>query len=210
MTEPLLPPDLVLDRRVGEGRRSIVYLARYQGDTVAAKVYRPEFIRKYRDKYRIDIAQFEMQRNRALRDVPGLARFTARPLGVLGGDGRHGLVFLQSFIDGIPLVQLGREQGGLPSSILAAGATIVARAEAAGLHDLDLYYRNILVWQQNGEWLPALHDFNLMPQHLFPPNPFLYIAYRTGIRKKSHRDHRCIAQWKRFSDACASDRKFEG
>lgn len=210
MTEPALPPDLELERRVGEGRRSVVYRARYQGETIAAKVYRPEFIHKYRQKYGVDIARFEMQRNRAVRDVPGLRVYTARPLAVVGGDARHDLAFLQSFVDGIPLVQLGRELGALPDSLLAAGQTIVARAEAAGLHDLDLYYRNILVRQFDGDWIPALHDFNLMPQHLFPPNPFLAFAYRTGIRKKSHRDYRCIAQWVDFSDACAHNETFDG
>jgi RIO-like serine/threonine protein kinase len=209
LTEPALPPDLEPGRRVGEGRRSVVYRARYRGQTVAAKVYRPEFIRKYREKYGVDIARFEMQRNRAVRDVEGLRVFTARPVAVVGGDGRYDLAFLQSYVEGIPLVQLGREQGGLPPALLEAGRAIVSRAEAAGLHDLDLYYRNILVHEQGGEWLPVLHDFNLMPQHLFPPNPFLALAYKTGIRRKSHRDYRCLAQWQRFSEACALNREFD-
>lgn len=208
MPAPVLPPEVVLDRVAGEGRRSVVYRARYRGEPVAAKVYRPDFIRKYRDKYRVDIARFEMQRNRAVRDVPGLRDYTARPLAVIGGDGRHDLAFLQSFVEGIPLVRLGREHNGLPESLLTAGQMIVSRAEAAGLHDLDLYFRNILVQQRDGDWLPVLYDFNLMPQYLFPPNPFLAIAYKTGIRKKSHRDHRCIAQWHRFSEACAKNQAF--
>ena len=83
--------------------------------------------------------------------------------------------------------------------MLEAGKHIVHLAESAGLHDLDLFYRNILV-RQNGEgWVPVIHDFNLVPQHLFPPNPFLYLAYRFGIRKKSHRDYRCIRQWREFT-----------
>lgn len=209
LTEPVLPTDLELGGRVGEGRRSVVYRARYGGELIAAKVYRPEFIRKYRQKYRVNIARFEMQRNRTVRDVPGLRVYTTRPLAVVGGDGGHDLAFLQSFVDGIPLVQLGRGLGALPESVLDAGRTIVSRAEAAGLHDLDLYYRNILVRQFEGEWIPALHDFNLMPQYLFPPNPFLAFAYRTGIRKKSHRDHRCIAQWAKFSNACSRNEAFE-
>jgi hypothetical protein len=45
-----------------------------------------------------------------------------------------------------------------------------------------------------------------MPQHLHPPNPFLAIAYRTGLRAKSHRDRRCIAQWRSFSAECAAKR----
>ena len=95
----------------------------------------------------------------------------------------------------------------------AGGALLRARAglpglpldsDGDGLHDLDLYYRNILVREHEGTWLPVLHDFNLMPQHTFPPNPFLAIAYRAGIRRKSHRDYRCIRQWRQFSESCGN------
>ena len=137
MTEPqrtpCLPPDVIPDRRVGEGRRSVVYRCRYRGETAAVKVYRPTFIDKYREKYGVDIARFEMQRNRDVRDVPGLRDYTAKPLAVIGGDGRHDLAFLQSFVDGIPLVRLGRENRGLPAELLAAGREIVRLVEAAGL-----------------------------------------------------------------------------
>ena len=207
MTEPDFPPDLVPGPRIGEGRRSVVYRAVYRGETVAAKIYRPEFIEKYRERYRVNIAEFELGRNRAVRDLQGLRPFVARPVGIVGLDGGRGLAFLQEFIDGIPLVELGLREHGLPRSVLDAGQLIVSRAERAGLHDLDLYYRNVLVRECKGEWLPVLHDFNLMPQHLFPPNPFLWLAYRSGIRRKSHRDRRCIRQWHAFSEDCRTGKR---
>lgn len=204
MTEPVLPADLTLDQRLGEGRRSVVYRANYHDKVVALKVYRPEFIRKYREKYGVNIAEFEFSRNQAVRNVRGLQPYTAEPLAVVGLDGSCDLAFVQELVNGMPLVDLGRLNKGLPSSVLEAGDRIVALAETAGLHDLDLYYRNILVREHEGTWLPVLHDFNLMPQHTFPPNPFLAIAYRAGIRRKSHRDYRCIRQWRQFSESCGN------
>ena len=48
----------------------------------------------------------------------------------------------------------------------------------------------------------VIHDFNLVPQYQFPPNPFLAFAYLTGIRKKSHRDWRCLKGWQEWSEHC--------
>lgn len=204
MTDPALPADLQLGQRLGEGRRSVVYRAHYRDEVVALKVYRPTFISKYREKYGVNIAEFEFSRNRAVRDIQGLRPYTAAPIAIIGLDGNCDLAFIQELVDGIPLVELGRLNKGLPASVLDAGDRIVALAETADLHDLDLYYRNILVRENQGRWLPVLHDFNLMPQHLFPPNPFLALAYRTGIRRKSHRDYRCITQWRQFSASCGN------
>ncbi len=191
-----LPAGLEVLEVVGSGRRSITFKARQGGEVVALKVYRPQFIARYRKKYNVNIAVFEMSRNRALRKIPELVSFTARPIRVIGHDGQHSLCFMQEFIDGVPLPELAKQHKGLPVSVLRAGEQIVRLAAKAGLHDLDLYYKNVLARQVGGQWLPVLHDFNLMPQHEHPPNPFLALAYRTGLRKKSHRDLRCLEQWR--------------
>ena len=154
-------------------------------------------------KFGLDIARFEWARNHAFINVPGLAPYAARPLEILGQDDGFSPAFLQERIEGLPLTELGMRDGGLPENVLEAGRKIVRLAETAGLHDLDLYYRNILVRQSSAGWLPIIHDFNLVPQHLFPPNPFLALAYRLGLRKNSHRDYRCIRQWREFSDSCS-------
>lgn len=182
----------------------MVWAATYRGQAAVLKLYRDAFVCKYRERFGVDIARFEFSRNEAFRAVPGLARYAARPLALTGQDGAGPAGFVQERIDGVPLVELGRREGGLPRSVLEAGDRIVARAEAAGLHDLDLYYENVLLRRCDGEWLPALHDFNLLPQYLYPPNPFLAFAYRSGLRRKSHRDYRCIRQWRAFSAACAA------
>jgi hypothetical protein len=188
----------------GRGRRSVTFKALYHGKTVAMKVYRPEFIRKYRDRYGVNIGVFEMSRNRAFCEVPELREYAAQPVAVLGEDGAHSLIFLQEFIHGLALTRLGKKEGGLPDSVLEAGERIIRIAELNGLHDLDLFYRNILCRQADGVWQPVIHDFNLMPQHLFPPNPFLKLALKLGVRKPSHRDYRCIAQWRAYSSECRS------
>jgi hypothetical protein len=201
---PRLPAGLQLERPLGAGRRSEVWAVRYRGEPAALKLYRDAFVEKYRNRYGIDIAVFEFARNQAVRAVPGLAPYAARPLAVIGRDDGCSPGFVQERIDGVPLPAFARRAGGLPDSVLEAGAFIVRRAEAAGLHDLDLYYENILLRERDGRWLPVLHDFNLLPQHLYPPNPFLAFAYRVGLRRKSHRDYRCIRQWRAFSAACAA------
>lgn len=202
-TAPRLPPGLEPGARLGEGRRSVVYRASWQGRIIALKLYRPEFVSKYRDKYGLDIARFEYDRNRAFIEVPGLAPYAAKPIGTLGQDDGFSPAFLQECIDGLPLTELGMQEGGLPEELLDAGKHIVHLAESAGLHDLDLFYRNILVRQSADGWMPVIHDFNLVPQYLFPPNPFLKVAYSIGLRKFSHRDYRCIRQWREFSESCS-------
>jgi hypothetical protein len=198
-----LPPDLEPLEVAGEGRRSITFRASHRGDIVAMKVYRPEFVEKYRKKFDVNIAVFEMSKNRRFRKIPELLPFAAKPLAVMGHDGKCTLMFLQEFISGIPLTELGERNKGLPDSVLEAGETIVRIAEMNELYDMDLFYKNVLVRKQHGVWLPVIHDFNLMPQTEHPPNPFLALALKTGMRKKSHRDYRCLEEWREFSIKCA-------
>lgn len=197
-----LPQELLLIGFAGQGRRSVTFKANYQGETVALKVYRGEFIEKYQDRYKLNIAQFEMTRNQAFYAVDALRPYAAKPVRVLGVDDGYSLCFLQEFIDGPTLVELAEQNQGLPQTVLDAGQLICEQAEVAGLHDLDLFYKNILVRKQNDAWLPVINDFNLVPQYQFPPNPFLQLAYLTGIRKKSHRDWRCLKGWHDWSDHC--------
>ena len=197
-----LPEDLVPVSLAGEGRRSVTFRAKYHDEVVALKVYRKEFIEKYQRRYSLNIAQFEYDRNQAFYAVEALRPYAARPIKVLGIDDGYSLCFLQEFINGPALVELAQKNHGLPQSVLDAGQLICEKAEAAGLHDLDLFYKNVLVREKNGTWLPVIHDFNLVPQYQYPPNPFLALAYLTGLRKKSHRDWRCLKGWHDWSDQC--------
>lgn len=192
-----LPSNLEPLSVIGAGSRSITFKASFRSETVAMKAYRPEVIEKYRKKYDVNIAVFEMSRNRAFRKVPELLPYAAKPLSVIGHDGKHSLVFLQELIrESTNMTDLAAGNGGLPESVLEAGETIVRMAELAELHDLDLDPDGMLVRQVRGVWQPVMHDFNQMPQHLFPPNPILKMAFKTGARKKSHRDYQAIGQWR--------------
>ncbi len=197
-----LPQGLEPLEIAGEGRRSVTWRAAYQGEVIALKVYRQAFIDKYQQRFKINIAQFEYDRNQAFYALEALRPFAAKPLRVIGVDDGYSLCFLQELLEGPTLVELAQSNRGLPQSVLDAGKFICEKAEAAGLHDLDLFYKNVMMRKQNDEWLPVLHDFNLLPQYQFPPNPFLALAYRTGLRRKSHRDWRCLKGWQAFSDVC--------
>ncbi len=198
----ILPEHLEPTSLVGEGRRSVTFRADYKGESIALKVYREEFIQKYQKRYKLNIAQFELSRNETFYSIDALRPYSARPLEVIGIDDGYSLCFLQEFIDGPSLLELAMRNRGLPQSVLDAGQLICEKAEASGLHDLDLFYKNILLRKKNENWLPVIHDFNLVPQYQFPPNPFLALAYLTGIRKKSHRDWRCLKGWKDWSNHC--------
>ena len=49
-------------------------------------------------------------------------------------------------------------------------------------------------------WQPKLYDFNLMPQHMCPPNPFMALGFMLGLRSKNHRDYRSLKNWQAFAD----------
>ena len=206
MNDLKLPENLVPLSLAGEGRRSVTFKAKYNGEVVALKAYRKEFIHKYQQRYGLNIAQFEFTRNQAFYEVEELRPYAAQPIEVLGVDDGYSLCFLQEFIDGPALVELAQTNHGLPQTVLDAGRLICEKAEASGLHDLDIFYKNVLVREKEGTWLPVIHDFNLVPQCQYPPNPFLALAYFTGLRRKSHRDWRCLKGWQDWSDHC-KDRK---
>jgi hypothetical protein len=194
-----LPPYLEPISVAGEGSRSITFKASYRGETVAMKAYRPEAAERYRSRYDVNIGVYEMSRNRAFRKVPGLLPYTAKPLSVIGHDGRYSLLFLQEFIDGESLTALAQRMNGLPESVVEAGENLVRTAEMNELHDLDLDPEKVLARQVRGVWQPALHDFNQMPQHLYPPNPVIKLAFKSGARKFSHRDYRNIEAWRKLT-----------
>jgi predicted Ser/Thr protein kinase len=198
-----LPPDLQPLEVVGEGRHSITFRVKFRGDILAMKVYRPESINRFRKKHDVNIAVFEMSRNRAFRKIPELLPFTAKPISVLGHDGRCSLMFLQEFVDGIPLTELAEKNKGLPDSVLEDGEIIVRHAEMNGYHELDLHYKDVLVRNQAGVWHPVLHDFNKMTKTEPQPDSLLTKVFKTGKDKKSRRDHKHLAEWRDFSQKCS-------
>lgn len=194
-----VPGSVELGPLAGRGQRSITFRATCGGEQVALKVYRRKFIDKYRRRYGLNIARYEYERNVAFRAVETLRPYAAKPVGVFDDEAASSLCFLQEFVDGVSLKELAAREGGVPPETLAAGRRIVAAASAAGLYDLDISTRNIMVRRTEAGWMPVVYDFNLVPQYLYPPNPFVALAYWSGLRRKSHRDHRAIRNWARLS-----------
>ncbi len=190
-----VPDELKLGRLLGRGARSMGYEASLDGKKVAVKFYRPKFIDKFRDRYGVDIAQFEFDRNAAFRAVPGLEKFTVEPIRVLEAKDGYSPAFVQEFVQGQPLVELMRGLGHLPPRILELGRQIIDTANAAGLHDLDMNDSNIMVRKKGDDWRLTVYDFNLMPQYLYAPNPIVKLLYKLGIRDKSGRDYQCLKRW---------------
>jgi hypothetical protein len=198
-----LPAGLEPLEVAGKGSRSITFRAIYRGDIVAMKVYRPNVIEQYKKKHRVNIAVYEMSLNRKFRKIPELLPFTAKPLAVLGHDGKSTLMFLQEYIDGVFIKELAEKNKGLPASVLEAGETIIRSAEMNDLHNLGLGIDTAMVRKQAGVWLPVLHDFNQVPKADTSSNSFLSRAFKGGAGKKAKADYQSLAEWRSYSAKCS-------
>lgn len=190
-----VPPDIEILEMIGQGRRSCTYRAQFQGRQVAVKVYRLEYLHRYRWRFRIHLAQFEHDRNRAFWDCPALRPYTVEPLRVLGVTDDYSPAFVQSWAEGIQLPNWVKQYGPVPAETLAAGYRIVATAAALGLHDLDISPGNIKLHKLADGWIPLIYDFNLLPQHLYAPNPLRGLAFRLGLRPPGYRDCAALEGW---------------
>ena len=203
MQESLLfPAEIQIKGYLGKGARSHVFEAMLDEDIVVVKTYRKEIALKYRDKYDIDIAEFEFGRNKSLYDLNEITKYIARPYRVYPASSEYTHCMIQEYISGRTLKDLIIELGHLPREVLDAGYHIVHKAEANGVHDLDISSKNVMIVEQGGELISKLYDFNLMPQCQHAPNPFLWLAFKLGLRARSYRDYRNLKKWeKRGQDA---------
>ena len=192
-----MPDEIEVLKFLGRGRRSFSYKARYDGHNAVIKIYRKEFIEKYDNKCNIDIAEFEFERNTTLYNIEQIRHYIARPFKVFAKNSSYTHSFIQEYVEGITLKQLIAKLGYLPSEVLDAGYKIVRNAESFGVHDLDISVGNILVVEENEGWAPKLYDFNLLPQHMSPPNFIMAAGIKLGLRNKSHRDYRSLKNWQR-------------
>ena len=192
-----LPDEIEVISFLGRGRRSFSYKGRYDNQDVVIKVYRREFVEKYRNKCNIDIAEFEFERNSILYNIDAIRAYIAEPFKVFSLNSGFTHSFVQQYVDGITLKKLISQLGYLPEEVLKVGYQIVQHAETFGVHDMDISVGNILGVNDNGVWKPKLYDFNLLPQHMSPPNPLMALCIKMGLRRKSHRDYRSLKNWER-------------
>jgi len=193
----ILPEEIQVISFLGRGRRSFSYKGKFDDQDVVIKVYRNEFVEKYIIKDNIDIAEFEFQRNSQLYSIDAIRPYIAQPFKYFPIDSKYTHSFIQQYVGGITLKLLIFQLGYLPNEVLNIGYKIVRLAESEGIHDLDISAGNILVVENNGSWMPKLYDFNLLPQHMSAPNPFMAFCFKVGLRRKSHRDYRSLKNWKR-------------
>ena len=199
MRDLVLPEEITVNKKLGSGRRSEVFLAAYQDNAVIVKVYKPEFIEKYQSRYGVDIGEFEFNRNQTAYNSAPISTYIAKPYRLLRADEGFTPALVQEFVDGVWLLDLLEQLRYLPEEILAAGYLIVNQAAKLNLYDLDISPGNIQVMQtSDGKWFPKLYDFNLMPQYLQPPNPFMRMGFALGLRSRNHRDYRSLKQWKKL------------
>ncbi|HXG27341.1 MAG TPA: hypothetical protein VNJ47_00640 [Nevskiales bacterium] len=190
-----VPPEIEVLEMIGQGRRSCTYRARYRGEPVALKVYRRALVKRYRWRYGVNLAQFEYNRNRAFWANPALRPYTVEPLKLLGVNDGYSAAFVQAWAEGETLKERATRCGPIPAELLALGYHLVHTAHAAGLYDLDFNAGNIKLRRTATGELPLIYDFNLLPQHLYAPNPFRWLALRLGLRHPGYRDFAALEGW---------------
>ena len=176
--------------RLGEGGRSIVYESEHEGRPVALKIYKQAAMDKMQRKLRIDIAEFEYQRNREIFEIDGLNRYVAEPLTTLHEDGKSALV--QERLNGeLYFFYVRRHPNCGRAKLRDHLRRVVDTAHAAGFYDIDFHSLNVMVVEEpGGECVPKLFDFNLIPFHIRPPNPFWGAALKLGLMSPAWRDER--------------------
>ena len=182
--------------KFGEGRRSIVYRAVWQDREVALKVYKDTAIATHARKNPQPIAEFEFSRNSQFFSVPGLDRYVAQPF-ALAVTGKVQAI-AQEPIDGELYYFHHRRGEEVPESFAEHLQEILRLSHGAELYDVDLHSMNVLVAREdNGELVPKLFDFNLIPFTIRPQNPFVGWLLAAGLISKESRDQRRL---RRFND----------
>ena len=185
--------------KLGEGGRSIVYRAEWKGREVALKVYKVRGVQRHARKHPLNVAEFEYRRNLAFYKAPGLSGYVAEPLGFLTTGGISAL--LQEKLDGELYYFYYQSRGGnVPPELFRHVERIVELYHAADLYDVDLHSMNVMVVEeQDGQPIPKLFDFNLIPFHVRAPNPFVGLLLKTGLMSPKARDLRKLRKFHDFT-----------
>ena len=187
--------DLKITEKIGEGKRSVVYRARWGGRDVGIKVYKPAAIANHARKHALPLAEFEHLRNRAFFEARGLAKYVAEPLGYIVQPGFQ--MSLQELVDGEVYYFAQREHADFISPRFMQDLTELVRlSHQARLYDIDLHAMNVMVDRKKGS--PKLFDFNQIPFTERPQNPFVGLALRLGLLGRESRDLRKLARFNNF------------
>jgi ubiquinone/menaquinone biosynthesis C-methylase UbiE len=187
--------DLEVKDKLGEGKRSVVYRARWRGRDVGVKVYKPAAIARHSRKHKLPLAEFEHRRNKAFFDARGMSKYVAEPIGFIVEPGFQ--MSLQECLDGEVYYFAQRDHATFISpKFMDDLAELVNLSHAADLYDIDLHAMNVMVDRQAGG--PKLFDFNQIPFTERPQNPLVGFALRTGLLGRGSRDLRKLARFNNF------------
>ncbi|MBC8025048.1 MAG: methyltransferase domain-containing protein [Steroidobacteraceae bacterium] len=187
--------DLEIKDKLGEGKRSVVYRARWRGRDIGLKVYKPAAIARHSRKHKLPLAEFEHRRNRAFFDARGLSKYVAEPIGFVVEPGFQ--MSLQECLDGEVYYFAHRDHAAFISpKFMDDLAELVNLSHAAELYDIDLHAMNVMVDRHAGG--PKLFDFNQIPFTERPQNPFVGLALKLGLLGRGSRDLRKLARFNNF------------
>ena len=187
--------DLTITDKLGEGKRSMVYRARWRGRDVGIKVYKPAAIANHARKHKLPLAEFEHLRNRAFFDARGLSKYVAEPLGFIVEPGFQ--MSLQELVEGEVYYFAQRDHADFISPRFMSDLTeLVTLSHEAQLYDIDLHAMNVMVDRHKGT--PKLFDFNQIPFTERPQNPFIGLALKLGLLGLESRDLRKLARFNNF------------
>lgn len=193
--------DIQVSGVVGAGRRCIAFAAAYGGRQVVLKVYRPQAVAKHARRLGCSLARYEYERNVALRGVAKLAPHIPDPIACFSSSRCE--LFIQERVLGQPLDAFLRTCSATARAfVLGEIRLIVERAHEAGIFDLDLHPRNVLVRRSaRGTVQPVLFDFNKTPYHVQPPNPLATLLLKLGCITPASRDLRYLRRLSQLEEA---------
>lgn len=177
-----LPPGLELLELIGKGRAATVYKVRFQGEILALKAYKKSAADWYRKKLDKNIAVYEMMQNREFRKHKDLVTYTAKPIRVIGQDGKLSLCFLQEYVDGITIEELGERYGKIPGYLMSTGAMIARTCEEHSIKGVDEFMTGAKLRQSASTWVPMMFDFKHIPADR-PKEVKPSLLERIGIKK---------------------------
>lgn len=190
-----------IGEKIGEGKRSVVYRARWRDRDASLKVYKPAEILRHARKHPLPLAEFEHRRNQAFHRAAGMSKYVAEPLGYLVEPDFQ--MTLQEYLDGEIYYFARRDNAGFISPRFKEDlADLVRLSHAAQLYDIDLHAMNVMVDRRTGG--PKLFDFNQIPFHERPQNPLVALALKLGLLGRESRDLRKLAA---FDDFARIERK---
>ncbi|MGE0802690.1 MAG: hypothetical protein AB7G13_36320 [Lautropia sp.] len=162
------------------------------------KRYSRQAIEKHASFCSEPIASFEYRRNQACYSVPELQRHVAQPVAFHVGPDRQWL--LQQRVDGRLCSEVGASwTNGQWHALRRRLLAIAALAHRAGIYDLDLHPRNVILLgsgDQDADVVgePVFFDFNLVPFTERQRPTLLGWLYRLGLVEANERDLRRIRQ----------------